>query len=286
MNNVWRVFSKFRIHPLFWLVVALSIITANFWSLLALASLVLIHELGHAFMASFFSWRIRSIQLLPFGGVAEMEEHGNRPMFQEWLVVLAGPVQHVWIAGLLYVLHTTSLLSTSTFELWSGLNIVLLCFNLLPIWPLDGGKIVFLLLCTFQTFVKAHERTLFVSLAVLFLYVVAVLFVEPLHMTSYVLATFLAVSLWKEWKYRRYVFIRFLLERYYGKKQSVGSLQPLRLQEDVTVYEALTRFKRGKKHTIQSVAGGQTMGHIDENELLHVFFAENLYNTKVKDLIW
>ena len=78
---------------------ALAIMTAHFFELTMFLMIVLIHELGHAFAASFYSWRIKRISLLPFGGVAEMDEHGNRPLKEEAIVTLAGPLQHVWMIG-------------------------------------------------------------------------------------------------------------------------------------------------------------------------------------------
>ena len=81
---------------------ALAIMTAHFFELTMFLIIVLIHELGHAFAASFYSWRIKRISLLPFGGVAEMDEHGNRPLKEEAIVTLAGPLQHVWMIGGLY----------------------------------------------------------------------------------------------------------------------------------------------------------------------------------------
>ena len=48
-------------------------------------------------MASYYSWRIPRIMLLPFGGMAEVDEHGNRPLKEEAFVILAGPIQHLWL---------------------------------------------------------------------------------------------------------------------------------------------------------------------------------------------
>ena len=82
---------------------ALAILTAHFIELSIFLFIVFIHELGHALAASFFSWRIKRISLLPFGGVAEMDEHGNRPLKEEAIVTLAGPLQHVWMMGLAFI---------------------------------------------------------------------------------------------------------------------------------------------------------------------------------------
>ena len=52
-----------------------------------------------------FSWRIKRIFLLPFGGTVEVEEHGNRPLKEEFAVILAGPLQHVWLQAAAWLFH-------------------------------------------------------------------------------------------------------------------------------------------------------------------------------------
>ena len=84
------VLTKISVHPLFWVIIVIGIFTARFKELLLLFCIVLIHELGHAFAAAHYNWRIKRIQLLPFGGVAELEEHGNKSLKEELVVVIAG----------------------------------------------------------------------------------------------------------------------------------------------------------------------------------------------------
>lgn len=88
----------------------------------------------------------KKITLLPFGGVAEMEEHGNRPLKEEAIVVLAGPVQHVWMVALAYFLFSFSLIPENLYQLIYSYNLMIFLFNLFPVWPLDGGKLIFMLL--------------------------------------------------------------------------------------------------------------------------------------------
>ncbi len=143
MNKTINLFRLVHVHPLLWIVIALSIATAHFLEVVLLIGIIFIHEMGHAAAASFFSWRIKKITLLPFGGVAEMEEHGNRPLKEEAIVVLAGPLQHVWMVALAYVLFSLSLIPEDLYQLIYSYNLMIFLFNLFPVWPLDGGKLYF-----------------------------------------------------------------------------------------------------------------------------------------------
>ncbi|WKB36839.1 M50 family metallopeptidase [Terrilactibacillus sp. S3-3] len=91
------LFAKIKIHPVFWFVMAAGAITGHFWEIAIAFFIVLVHECGHGFAAYKFGWHIEQIQLLPFGGVAKVEHASDRPMREEWLVILAGPLQHLWL---------------------------------------------------------------------------------------------------------------------------------------------------------------------------------------------
>lgn len=118
--------------------------------MMAIFGTVLLHELGHALTARRFGIRTRDITLLPIGGLARLERMPEKPG-QELLVALAGPAVNVGIAAALFALLSASgqtpLLADSsligagpffTRLLW--VNVSLAIFNLIPAFPMDGGR--------------------------------------------------------------------------------------------------------------------------------------------------
>lgn len=111
---------------------------------------VVLHEFGHAMMARRFGIRTPDITLLPIGGLASLERMPDRPG-QELLVALAGPAVNVVIIAVLYLvmgaqvsLSGVSQLTTGT-TLIGGLvavNMVLVLFNMIPAFPMDGGRVL------------------------------------------------------------------------------------------------------------------------------------------------
>ncbi len=83
------------------------------------------------------------------------DEHGTRPVREEAIVIIAGPFVQILIYGFLYAVSSSGVIPDYYFELILYYNTIILLFNLLPIWPLDGGKLVFLALTTFLTFKKS-----------------------------------------------------------------------------------------------------------------------------------
>ncbi|MBE4908137.1 M50 family metallopeptidase [Bacillus luteolus] len=286
MTKLMETLLKIKIHPLFWVVIGISIITAHFKELLMLFLIVFIHELGHVTGAHFFSWRIKKIQLLPFGGVAEMDEHGNRPIKEELIVILAGPITHIVLVFIGYIFYAFSIISAETLDLFIFHNLVILFFNLLPIWPLDGGKLLLLLFSLKKPFSDAHKMTIQLSIIGVGLFILAVLYYSPSQLHLWMIITFLLFSIVMEWRQRHFVFMRFLLERYYGDASQIQRLTPLIVDEKETIQEVLVKFYRGNKHSIIISKKGKHHVPLDENEVLHAYFNERRTTEHVGDLIY
>ena len=124
---------------------------------------VVLHEFGHAFAAKAFGINTPDITLLPIGGVARLERMPEEPV-QELIIAVAGPLVNVVIAlGLFVVGGAQGLLNRSTVE-GGGLiaqlltiNIMLVLFNLLPAFPMDGGRVLRALLATRLSYARATQ---------------------------------------------------------------------------------------------------------------------------------
>ena len=111
---------------------------------------VLLHEFGHAFAARRCGIRTPDITLFPFGGVARIERMPENPR-QEIFIALAGPAVNVVIAAVLWVALAISgrvvrpeqmgLAASLAIEVMS-VNVILLLFNLIPAFPMDGGRVL------------------------------------------------------------------------------------------------------------------------------------------------
>ncbi len=134
--------TRIRIHPLalFGAIVFIGIGQGS--ALLSALLALLLHELAHVFAAKAFHLPVPEVEITPFGGVARMEDICEATPLQQFVVAAAGPAMS-WIcclicAGLIQ-LGWVSLAQIEGFLRW---NLLLLCFNLIPVLPLDGGRMM------------------------------------------------------------------------------------------------------------------------------------------------
>jgi stage IV sporulation protein FB len=150
---------------------------------------VLAHEFGHIFTARAFGVQTPDVTLLPIGGVARLERIPEKPS-EEFLIAIAGPMVNVVIAFALVAfvganldtrdLHAVESTSRSMIDRLAVVNLFLAVFNMIPAFPMDGGRVLRALLGVRLGFVRATEIAATVGQAFAFVLGFAGLFFNPL----------------------------------------------------------------------------------------------------------
>jgi len=191
-----------RIHATF--VLLLGWVWASYWTagtsmeailagigfIVALFACVVFHELGHAVAARKFGIQTRDITLLPIGGVARLERMPEEPKQELW-VALAGPAVNVVIAAVLYCwLALTHGWAPFTLSISAGpcverlllANIWRVLFNLIPAFPMDGGRVLRALLASRMTYPQATQFAASVGQGLAFVFGFIGLFTNPMFL--------------------------------------------------------------------------------------------------------
>lgn len=199
---------------------------------------VLMHEFGHALMARRFGVSTQDIILSPIGGIARLSKLPEKPM-QEFLVAIAGPAVNFVIVLLLSPIYFWTLSAVDRSNLMysvfnaSGnyfapdlsmggflivglfwLNIILALFNLLPAFPMDGGRVLRALLSLKLSRVQATRYAAFIGKGFAIIFVAIGLFNQPMNLLYVFIGVFIFMTAASEY---RMVRIEKLMNAHTGK---------------------------------------------------------------------
>jgi Zn-dependent protease len=209
-------------------------IAGLWWSaaiFLAVFTCVVLHELGHSLTARRFGVGVRRILLTPLGGIAEFDAIPRRPV-EELLITIAGPAVNFVIAGALWCVLSfpdewaNVSIPSSVGDLGRYLflaNVVMGVFNMIPAFPMDGGRILRALLAMRLPYVRATYWAVVVAKVVTILGFAATIYLE-MYFTA---AICVMIFLFGEAEYRAVkrreideARLREALDRLYGRPPS------------------------------------------------------------------
>jgi len=225
---------------------------------LALFASVLVHELAHSLYAQRKGGHIRDITLFMVGGVAQMAEPPREPR-HEAIMAAVGPLASLALGGLFYALHLA--IPAEAFSLrfalfyLGGLNVVLAIFNLLPAFPMDGGRILRALLVRRLGIVRATSIASVIgrTFAVLF----GVLGFLTFNMLLLIIAFFVYMGSEAE---TRTVIVQALLGRL--RVRDLMSRHVASIAADISVHEAAERMLHERRLVFAATENGHAVGLI------------------------
>lgn len=198
-----NILNKIYFHPLFIIILFVFILIGYFRLIIYFMLLITVHEMGHISISYLFKWKISKIIILPFGALTKYDEVINRPLKEEFFVAISGIVfQFVF-----YSLVKNNI----NYIYFKEINYFIILFNIIPIYPLDGSKILNVILNIFTSYKNSILITCIVSfICILILGIISF----KANKILFVVLLFLLIGVNELYNKKDYLFNKFLLERY------------------------------------------------------------------------
>ena len=147
------------------------VLTGNFVSLIVITSLLVVHEFGHYIIAKLLGFNVRGIIIYPFGGLTKIEDLINKDINEELLIATSGVIFQYIYYLLIVFLSSRGIIRDYVLDIYTVNNRGIILFNLLPIYPLDGFKILNLLLSKYFSYNLSNYLTIIISIISIIVYI-------------------------------------------------------------------------------------------------------------------
>ena len=210
-----NILNKIEFHYTYIIMAFGLVITGHFVNLIIFTSLIIIHEIGHIIISKILSYKIDKVIIYPYGGFVKLNTRINTKIENDLLVAISGIIMQSIYFGIIFFLYRNGIVREYIYSLFLLYHKSMLIFNLLPIYPLDGAKIVNLILSKYFSFNIANYISIVISLitVIFFLY-------SDIYENNYSIILVIGVlmkNIYKFYKDISYIYNRFILEIYLFK---------------------------------------------------------------------
>lgn len=198
--------------------------------------LLIIHEIGHFVTAFLFGVSVDKICIYPFGGISKFNMDFNINQWIEFIILIMGPLMQCVAYFILIKID----FMYSYISMIKVYHYGILFFNLLPIYPLDGGKLLNIVLSLKFSFKNSLLLSIFISYLIVF--IMLFLYFKDISINIIVVVLFLIYKITFEYRRINYFYEKFLLERYLNNYVFYNHL----------IVDDINKFHRNREHLIKS----------------------------------
>ena len=220
------ILSKIEFHYTF-IIIALGFVLAGYFSnLIVFTSIIIIHELGHIITGLHFKYKLDKVIIYPYGGMTKFNTIINTNINKDILVAISGVIVQSIYFILITILYTKGYIREYIYNLFTIYNKSILLFNILPIIPLDGSKIINLILSKYLYYNLSNKLTIIISFITIIIILITRIY--EYNYSFIIILGILMKNIYDFYKNLEYIYNKFLLERYlykitYQKKKIIKS---------------------------------------------------------------
>lgn len=229
-----NILNKLKIDESTYFLILLALLAGYFKNIFLIFLIVIIHEIGHIISFIYFNIEIDKVCIYPFGGLTIVNNKIHERIYKSLICASAGLIAQIFLFIIFYFLFQKNYIHQNTYEFFLKYNKIIFFFNLLPIIPLDGSKIVLNILSKYISYKKSYSLMLIISLISLALFII---FNILFKLNDLMLILFLIFKFYEAIKNYKYLINKFYLERilydnyYDGIINNCSTINKLRLNK-------------------------------------------------------
>lgn len=212
-----KFLNKIHINTYTIILVFLAFLGGLFKETIIISVILLIHEFGHYIMMIYYNWNVMKVDIYPFGGITHLDEKIDKPLKEELVISIMGPFFQVLLFLIMFFLYKNNIINIYIYNIFKNYNLPILIFNLLPILPLDGSKIINIILNKIFNFRLSYILNIFIS--IIFLIIFCIIFNKD--SSYYIIIIFLIYQIIYNYKNRYIIYNRFILEKKLRKSEYI-----------------------------------------------------------------
>ncbi len=207
--------KKIKFHYTYYIISLSFILTGGFVNLIAFTSIILIHELGHYLACLKTKVNVSKITIYPYGGITQIEDLIDLDLKKELLISISGIIIQSIFFFLIYFLYSKGLIREYTYQIFYNYHYSILIFNLIPIYPLDGSKILNIIINKIFNFRLSNFFLIIISI----INIIILSFIYKVNYSYVMIILILINYLYSYIKNLKYMYNRFLLEKFLYRKE-------------------------------------------------------------------
>ncbi len=201
---------KIKIHPLTYFIMLSVLLCGYFNYFLIISFILVIHDLGHIITIKLFKLKIYDIKILPFGSIINAEINYNIESNKLFIISIFGIIMQIIMHYTMNILFNLSIINDISLNIFRFYNKLIIIFNLLPIIPLDGSKILLSILER----LLPYKKTLIIENIISLIFIIIFIFNNDLNLNIILITSFLFLKTYETMLNHSYIFHKFLLERF------------------------------------------------------------------------
>jgi len=202
--------SLFKINYFTYIFLLLSMLSGYMREMFLVFIILVVHEMGHFFLMRINNIKVDSIIIYPYGGMIKSNMLINTNSYKVLIISLGGIFIQLLLWLIFFLFYKFNFIGESIYFIFFKYNISIMLFNLIPVYPLDGFKILNSLLELKFSFKKCIIISLIISIIVLILFI---FYLYIFRVSNYIIVLFLLVSFFSYLKELKYLFNKFYIER-------------------------------------------------------------------------